>query len=165
MQSLTVPSSRVSRECHSPRLRSPPLKNSRNSQEHFYVVVSGGGGVTEAFTRPGCLKDHMQHLWVQARINGVSQKGGQSVVNQIPWNPVKVQLESAPTHWNYGFHKRGQRKWATSNIVKRYQDKCRYFATIFAQGKKRQKLSVRVNNNYFSTLFDIFCTAPIFCPL
>ena len=32
VQSVTVPSSRVSRECRSPGLRSPPLKNARASQ-------------------------------------------------------------------------------------------------------------------------------------
>ena len=33
VQSVTVPSSRVSRECRSPGLRSPPFKNARSLQE------------------------------------------------------------------------------------------------------------------------------------
>ena len=39
VQSVTVPSSRVSRECRSPGLRSPPFKNARFLSFHFFFPV------------------------------------------------------------------------------------------------------------------------------
>ena len=38
VQSVTVPSSRVSRECRSPGLRSPPLKNARKDPSALKIV-------------------------------------------------------------------------------------------------------------------------------
>ena len=52
--------------------------------------------------------------------------------------------------------KRGQRKGATSKNVKNRQKYFGHFSTIFAQGKKRQKMS-----KCFSTLSTIFCAAPV----
>ena len=53
--------------------------------------------------------------------------------------------------------KRGQRKEATSKIVKKYQKYFWRFSTFFAQGHKRQKSSKSVKN-----IFDNFRAAPVF---
>ena len=92
-------------------------------------------------------------------------KSGQKRANGDKNGTFRHKLGNTPIYQRIakGAGGKGPRQ-KTSKIVKKCQKVFRHFSTIFAQGKKRQKI-VKKRQKSFSTLFDNFRAAPFFRPL